>query len=184
MDGIAAGRGPKDRGSAERVRRWLRLNIRRRPRLKQVVAVVMMVTVRRFLSDGESRKADRQSGRSDKAFDHGSTLPANKRRRSPGVGSNPLNPARWEGGNVRDDDGASGNVEKLAVRLRPEPDSPLPSCGNASPSWLAPVRPMKVVRPGVFPDPIRSGRRFALGLVVFVPSAVEGRQPLRRNGLS
>src|SRR5271165_7203573 len=99
MDGIAAGRGPKDRGSAERVRRWLRLNVRRRPRLKQVVAVVMMVTVRRFLSDGESRKADRQSGRSDKAFDHGSTLPANKKRRSPWDGFQPLKPRALGGRN-------------------------------------------------------------------------------------
>ncbi len=82
------------------------------------MAAVMMVTVRRFLSDGEARKADRQSSRSDKAFDHGSTLPANKRRRSPGVCSNPSNPAREEGGIGDDNDEASGNVEKLV----PEPE--------------------------------------------------------------
>jgi hypothetical protein len=35
------------------------------------VAVMMVVTMRRFLSDGVTRKADRQSDRSDKAFHHG-----------------------------------------------------------------------------------------------------------------
>jgi hypothetical protein len=39
------------------------------------VAVMTMVTRRRFLSDGVSRKADRESDRSDKAFDHGSMFP-------------------------------------------------------------------------------------------------------------
>jgi hypothetical protein len=33
--------------------------------------VTVVVTVRRFLSDGVVRKADRQNDRSDKAFDHG-----------------------------------------------------------------------------------------------------------------
>jgi hypothetical protein len=87
MSGVAAGGGPIDRG-VDSVSRWPRLNISRWPRLKVsrwprlkvsrwprlkhvVVAVMMMVTMCRFLSDGVARKADRQSDRSDKAFDHG-----------------------------------------------------------------------------------------------------------------
>ena len=68
MGGIAAGGGPIDRG-VDCVKRWPRLKVRRWPRLKYVVGV-MMVTMYRFLSDGVVRKADRQSDRSDKAFDH------------------------------------------------------------------------------------------------------------------
>jgi hypothetical protein len=102
MNWIAAGGGPIDGGAgcvrrgaecvkrgAERVRRW--------PRLKHVVAVVMVVTMRRFPSDRVARKADRQSDRSDKAFDHGSTLLIEKRRTSPGVCSNPHKPRALEG---------------------------------------------------------------------------------------
>jgi hypothetical protein len=78
MSGVAAGGGPIDRGvdSVSRwprlnISRWPRLKVSRWPRLKHVVAVMMMVTMYRFLSDGVARKADRQSDRSDKAFDHG-----------------------------------------------------------------------------------------------------------------
>jgi hypothetical protein len=49
-----------------------------------VAAVMMVVTMRRFLSDRVARKGDRQSGRSDKTFDHGSMFPTEKRRTSPG----------------------------------------------------------------------------------------------------
>jgi hypothetical protein len=35
------------------------------------VAVMMVVTMHRFLSDGVAGKSDRQSDRRDKAFDHG-----------------------------------------------------------------------------------------------------------------
>jgi hypothetical protein len=91
MDGIAAGGRPIDRGVVC-VRRWRRLEVRRRPRLKvrkwprltQVVVVMMVVTMRRFLSEGIARKAGRQSDRSDKAFDHQSVFPMRKRRASLG----------------------------------------------------------------------------------------------------
>ena len=72
MGGIAAGGGPIDRGRVGCVRGWPRLKVRRRPRLKHVVAVMTVVTMHRLLSDGGARKADRQSDRSDNAFDHGS----------------------------------------------------------------------------------------------------------------
>jgi hypothetical protein len=91
MDGISAGRRPIDRGVVC-VRGWPRLKVRRRPRLKvrkwprltQVVVVMMVVTMRRFLSEGIARKAGRQSDRSDKAFDHQSVFPMRKRRASLG----------------------------------------------------------------------------------------------------
>jgi hypothetical protein len=49
-----------------------------------VVVVMMVVTMRRFLSEGLARKAGRQSDRSDKAFDHQSVFPMRKRRASLG----------------------------------------------------------------------------------------------------
>jgi hypothetical protein len=93
VGGIAAGGGPIDRGGVECVRRWPRLKVRRRPRLKvrrwtrlkHFAAVMMVVTMHRFLSNGIARRNDRQSDRSDKAFDHGSMFPAQKRRASPGM---------------------------------------------------------------------------------------------------
>lgn len=78
MDGIAPGGGPKDRGvrGAKCVGRRRRLKVRIWPRLKHVVAMVMVVvTIRRLLSDGGARKADCQSGRSDKGFDHRQAFP-------------------------------------------------------------------------------------------------------------
>ena len=91
MNGIAAGGRPIDR-VVVCVRGWPRLKVRRRPRLKvrkwprltQVVVVMMVVTMRRFLSEGLARKAGRQSDRSDKAFDHQSVFPMRKRRASLG----------------------------------------------------------------------------------------------------
>src|SRR5271166_1622701 len=71
MDGIAPGGGPIDRGIGC-VRSWSRLKVRICPRLKHVVAVIMVVTMRGFPSEGAARETDRQSDRSDKAFDHGS----------------------------------------------------------------------------------------------------------------
>ena len=86
MGGVAAGGRPIDRG-VDSVSGWLRLNISRCPalnisrwpRLKHVVAV-MMVTMYRFLSDCGARKADRQSDRSDEAFDHGSMFSIERRQ--------------------------------------------------------------------------------------------------------
>jgi len=49
------------------------------------MTLMVVVTMRRFLGDGVARKADRQSDRSDKALDHGSTLAIKKRRTSPRV---------------------------------------------------------------------------------------------------
>lgn len=46
--------------------------------MKHVAAVVMVVTMHRFLSDGGARKADRQSDCNDKTFDHGSRFPTRK----------------------------------------------------------------------------------------------------------
>src|ERR1700737_653427 len=102
MDGIAAGGGPID-GGAECVRRGAECvkrgaeRLRRWPRLKHVVAVMMGGTRRRFPSDRVGPKADRQSDRSDKAFDHGPMLLIEKRRTSPGVCSNPYQPHALEG---------------------------------------------------------------------------------------
>jgi hypothetical protein len=45
-----------------------------------VVAVMMMVTMYRFLSDCVARKADRQSDRSNEAFDHGSMFSIERRQ--------------------------------------------------------------------------------------------------------
>jgi hypothetical protein len=39
------------------------------------VALTVVVTMHRFLSDGVARKSHRQSDRTNKAFDHGSMLP-------------------------------------------------------------------------------------------------------------
>jgi len=39
------------------------------------MTLMVVVTMHRFLGDGVARKADRQSDRSDKAFDHGSMFP-------------------------------------------------------------------------------------------------------------
>jgi hypothetical protein len=74
MDGIAAGGGPIDVGC---VNRWLRLKVRRWPRLN-VVTVMLVVTMHRFPSDGVACKADSESDRSDKAFDHGLSSPWRK----------------------------------------------------------------------------------------------------------
>jgi hypothetical protein len=67
LDGVEAGKvaagGPLGRGVGC-IRRWARLN--------HVVALTAVVTMQRFLRAGVVRKADRQSDRSDKAFDHGS----------------------------------------------------------------------------------------------------------------
>jgi len=71
MDGIAAGGGPIDVGC---VRRWPRLKVRRWPWLN-VVTVMLVVTIHRFLSDAVACKADRERDRSNKAFDHGSMFP-------------------------------------------------------------------------------------------------------------
>src|SRR5271165_6547421 len=87
MDGIASGGGPIGRG-AERISGW--------PRLKPMVALMMGVARRRFLSDGGARKADRQSDRSDKAFDHGAMFPTGKRRISRGC-SNSLSRLMYDG---------------------------------------------------------------------------------------
>jgi hypothetical protein len=77
MNGIAAGGGPMDVRSLSRWRR----NIARRARLKvgrwpgrNVVTLMLVVTMRWFLGDRVARKADRHSDRSDKALDHGSML--------------------------------------------------------------------------------------------------------------
>jgi len=70
MDGIAAGGGPKN---VRRLGSWPRLKVSRWPWLN-VVAMMLVVTMRGFLSDRVARKADRQGGRNDKAFDHGSML--------------------------------------------------------------------------------------------------------------
>ena len=55
-----------------------RLKVRRWPRLKHVVGVMIVVAMRRFLSDGVARKADHQGDRSDNAFDHGLMFPIEK----------------------------------------------------------------------------------------------------------
>jgi hypothetical protein len=41
---------------------------------RNVVTLMLAVTMRRFLSDRVARKANRQSDRSERAFDHGSML--------------------------------------------------------------------------------------------------------------
>jgi hypothetical protein len=64
--GKAAAGGPLSRGVGC-IRRWLRLN--------HLVALMVVVTMHRLLSDGVARKSHRQSDRSDKFFDHGSMLP-------------------------------------------------------------------------------------------------------------
>jgi hypothetical protein len=51
------------------------------PRLNHLVALTVVVTMHRFLSDGVARKSHRQSDRSDKAFDHGSMLPTRSEER-------------------------------------------------------------------------------------------------------
>jgi hypothetical protein len=66
LDGVEAGKvaaeGPLGSGVGC-VRRW--------PRLNHLVALTVVVTMHRFLSDGVACKSDRQSDRRDKAFDHG-----------------------------------------------------------------------------------------------------------------
>jgi hypothetical protein len=66
LDGVEAGKvaagGPLGRGVGC-IRRW--------PRLNRLVALTVVVTMHRFLSDGVACKFDRQSDRRDKAFDHG-----------------------------------------------------------------------------------------------------------------
>jgi hypothetical protein len=87
MGGVPAGGRPIDRGVDSvsgwprlNISRWPGLNISRWPRLKHVVAVMMMVTMYRFLSDCVARKADRQSDRSNEAFDHGSMFSIERRQ--------------------------------------------------------------------------------------------------------
>jgi hypothetical protein len=91
MGGVPAGGRPIDRGvdsvsgwpglniTGLNISRWPGLNISRWPRLKHVVAV-MMVTMCRFLSDCGARKADCQSDRSDETFDHGSMFSIERRQ--------------------------------------------------------------------------------------------------------
>jgi hypothetical protein len=76
MDGIAPGWGPIGVGC---VKSWPRLKVRRGPRLN-VVAVMLVITRRRFASDGVACKADRESDRNGKAFDHGSSSEKKRRR--------------------------------------------------------------------------------------------------------
>ena len=70
--GKAAAGGPLGRGVGC-IRRW--------PRLNHLVALTVVVTMHRFLSDGVACKSDRQSDRRDKAFDHGSMLPTRSEQR-------------------------------------------------------------------------------------------------------
>jgi hypothetical protein len=70
--GKAAAGGPLGRGVGC-IRRW--------PRLNHLVALTVVVTKHRFLSDGVACKSHRQSDRSDKAFDHGSMLPTRSEQR-------------------------------------------------------------------------------------------------------
>src|SRR5271166_4931367 len=61
--GKAAAGGPLG-GGAGCIRRW--------PRPNHLMALMVVVTMHRFLGDGVARKADCECDRSDKAFHHGS----------------------------------------------------------------------------------------------------------------